>query len=113
MKKTQINLTDLTTEEIGEFLGNIAEKSESKVFALCNFACILKQIADNRPEIKDGEEYELHLGNGFIGDVFYLASKKGVSHFDFEFDNISFNKMGYDAASVMKATMMLTSSFNR
>lgn len=108
-----INLTNWTNENVSEIMSIIAEKCDTKEEALCNFACFFKEKADGDNTIKNGDDYELHLGNGFFGDVFYLASKKGDFHFDFEFDAPTFKEFGYDGQTLMKATLMLTAYLNR
>lgn len=107
-----INLTNWTNENVSKIMSIIAGKCDSKEETLCNFACFFKERADGDPTIKNGEDYELHLGKGSVGEVFYLASKKGDTDFNFEFDAPTFKEFGYDEQTIMRATLMLAEYLN-
>lgn len=115
----QIDLKDWGAKEIDGILFALKEGAKKQGMdiendiLLCNLVNFFKEKADADPSMEDGDEYEIHIGNGVIGEMLYISGVVGLDGCDFEFDVPTFNKLGYSTEEIASATVTLDNYYNK
>lgn len=110
----QIVVKPFSVENLGAIVNSIKAKAimagiePNNQSVLCNVVMFLKSLCESKYGLKDGDEYELHLGESdIVGELFYLRGKVGSSEFDHEFDGKAFRELGFTDKDMLGATMIL------
>ena len=115
----QICVKPFSVESLGTIMNKIKAKAikagvePNNQSVLCNFVMFMKSLCEDKYGLKEGEEYELHLGKSeVVGDMFYLKSKAGCTDFDHEFDGKAFREIGFTNEDMLGATLILAGMQN-